>query len=33
MDAVRTAADALEAITAEDCWPFPSYTQLLFGVN
>ena len=33
MDAVRAAADALEGITAEDCWPFPSYTQLLFGVN
>ena len=33
MDAVRTAADALETITAEDCWPFPNYTQLLFGVN
>ncbi len=33
MDAVRADADALEGLTAESDWPFPSYTQLLFGVN
>ena len=33
MARVRAAADALESLTAEDAWPFPSYTQLLFGVN
>ena len=33
MDAVREAADALEGLCAEGDWPFPNYTQLLFGVN
>lgn len=30
MQAVRTAADALERITAHDHWPLPSYREMLF---
>lgn len=33
MDAVRAAADRLEAATAKECWPYPSYSDLLFTVN
>ncbi len=28
----RAAADHLEALTASDCWPFPTYSDLLFSV-
>jgi glutamine synthetase len=30
MDAVRSAADALEKIVAKEVWPFPGYEELLF---
>ena len=30
MDAVRAAADALEAIVADDLWPLPAYQEMLF---
>lgn len=32
MDALRAPADALEQITAEKYWPFPTYGKLLYGV-
>lgn len=32
MDALRSAADKAEIITAESYWPFPTYDKLLFGV-
>ena len=33
MAALREAADALEAETGKDYWPFATYSDLLFGVN
>ena len=33
MEALREAADEAESITAEEYWPFPSYSELLFGVR
>ena len=30
MTAVRTAADALEAMVADDLWPLPTYQEMLF---
>ncbi len=30
MSAVRTAADALEEIVADDLWPLPTYQEMLF---
>ena len=30
MAAVRTEADALELLTDKSCWPFPTYSDLLF---
>ena len=30
MDAVRTAADALETVVADDLWPLPTYQEMLF---
>ena len=30
MKAVRTQADALEALTDKGCWPYPTYSDLLF---
>jgi glutamine synthetase len=30
MAAVRTAADALEGIVADDLWPLPTYQEMLF---
>ena len=30
MDAVRTAADALEELTDKAHWPFPTYSDLLY---
>ena len=32
MDALRAAADAAEALTAQEDWPVPSYTELLYSV-
>ncbi|NCC86620.1 MAG: glutamine synthetase type III [Clostridia bacterium] len=32
MQEMRAVADELETITAQAYWPFPSYTQLLYGV-
>ncbi len=32
MDAVRAAADALEAIVSNACWPLPTYGDMLFSV-
>ena len=33
MREVRTHADALEQITDKNCWPFPTYDELLFSVQ
>ena len=33
MGKLRASVDALEAITSRDCWPYPSYTELLFSVK
>ena len=30
MEAVRTAADALERVVADDLWPLPKYAEILF---
>jgi glutamine synthetase len=30
MDAIRTAADALEGIVADDLWPLPTYQEMLY---
>ncbi|MDY6998118.1 MAG: glutamine synthetase III [Actinomycetota bacterium] len=30
MDAVRTAADALETVVADDLWPLPTYQEMLY---
>jgi glutamine synthetase len=30
MQEVRTAADALEALVADDLWPLPTYQEMLF---
>ena len=30
IEAVRTQADALEALTDKGCWPYPTYSDLLF---
>jgi glutamine synthetase len=30
MAAVRTAADKLERIVADDLWPLPKYSEILF---
>ncbi len=32
MDVIRTAADALESVTAKKSWPFPTYGDILFSV-
>ena len=32
MEALREVADSMEAQTAAAYWPYPSYTDLLFGV-
>ncbi len=32
MQSLRAVADELETIVAEDCWPFPTYDELLFNV-
>lgn len=28
--AIRTAADTLEALVADDLWPLPNYEEMLF---
>ena len=33
MAAVRKIADEMETLTAEDYWPYPSYTDLLYSVK
>ena len=33
MGKLRSAVDELETVTAADCWPYPSYTELLFSVK
>ena len=30
MDAVRAVADRLEKIVADDLWPLPKYSEMLF---
>ena len=30
MDAVREVADKLEKIVADDLWPLPKYSEMLF---
>jgi glutamine synthetase len=30
MEAVREAADRLERIVADDLWPLPKYSEILF---
>ena len=30
MDAVRSAADTLEGVVADDLWPLPTYQEMLF---
>jgi glutamine synthetase len=30
MDGVRTVADKLERIVADDLWPLPKYSEMLF---
>jgi glutamine synthetase len=30
MDAVRAAADQLERVVADDLWPLPKYSEILF---
>ena len=33
MTELRAAADEAEILTAESCWPFPTYGDLLFSVK
>lgn len=33
MQELRAAADEAEVITADSCWPFPTYGEILFGVR
>lgn len=33
MVALREPADTLETLTGAQCWPFPSYGELLYGVK
>jgi glutamine synthetase len=30
MDTVRAAADRLERVVADDLWPLPKYSEILF---
>ncbi len=32
MEKLRASADKAETVTSADCWPFPTYDKLLFGV-
>ena len=31
MEQLRAPADALEALVSSDCWPYPTYVDLLFS--
>ena len=31
MQKLRAVTDEMETLTAADCWPYPSYGQLLFS--
>ena len=33
MEKIRLAADGAENVTAKECWPIPTYGELLFGVR
>jgi glutamine synthetase len=33
MASLRAAADRLETLTDAECWPYPTYGDLLFGVR
>ncbi|MBQ4510949.1 MAG: glutamine synthetase type III, partial [Clostridia bacterium] len=33
MEKLRSAVDKMEAVTAKEYWPFPNYSELLFGVK
>ena len=33
MEALRVSVDAMESVTSEEYWPYPSYGELLFGVR
>ena len=33
MEKAREATDELETMVSRDCWPYPSYGELLFGVR
>ena len=33
MEKLRSTVDAMETITAKEYWPFPNYSELLFGVK
>ncbi len=33
MEELRSAVDSLETLVSKDCWPFPDYGDLLFGVR
>lgn len=33
MEALRTVADTLETLVGRSYWPYPTYGELLFGVN
>ena len=33
MEKLRSTVDTMETITAKEYWPFPNYSELLFGVK
>ncbi len=33
MEKIRKSADSMEALVKRDCWPYPTYAELLFGVR
>ena len=33
MEKLRSAVDKMETVTAKEYWPFPNYSELLFGVK
>ena len=33
MNKIREATDELETLVSADCWPFPTYGELLFGIH
>ena len=33
MQELRETADELVTLTAKDCWPYPSYSELLYPVD